>query len=1109
MLDGYYRFPTIYKDSVVFVCEDDLWTVAAEGGIARRLTAGLGEISWPSLSPDGTSVAFVGREEGQPDIYSMAADGGHPHRLTFLGDYACRTAGWTADGRIILAHSAGQPFDSMSHLYSLHPHNGKLEKINVGPARAISFGPDGGIVIGNNLRSPAHWKRYRGGRTGQIWVDRQGDGQFESLLDLPGNLDSPIWLGERIYFLSDHEGIGNIYSCTPSGDEIRRHTEHHEFYARNAASDGRRIVYHAGADLFIFDPSQGESKQIPIEHYSSQTQRNRKFVYTARYLDDWTLHPSGKAVAITSRGKAFTFPNWEGAVLQHGQAHGVRYRLLEWLNDGHRMIAVSDEGGEESFVLFEGDESAVTTTTIFEGLDIGRPLAVKVNPKKDQVLFSNHRYELLCLNVEDRTLTLIDRSKVSRISGFDWSPDGQWVAYSASISLQRTALKLWKAENGEIVTITDPVLRDVQPSFDPAGKYLYFLSYREFDPVTDNIHFDLGFPRGIRPFLITLQENLKSPFREASDIQALSSKEGVDEAAAAGSENTPTSDAKKSEQKEVDKKQSESEKPVRIDIDGIRDRIIAFPVTDGRYGRILGVKGGKVLYTRFPIEGALSQAGRSAVPPAKGSLYVYDFEEREEEKILSRVTSFALNRDYSTAIVRSGNQLRVLEAGSKPKENGSGSGRKSGWLDLSRVKVSIIPVAEWRQMYGEAWRLQRDHFWMPDMSQVDWLAVYDRYLPLIDRVVSRSEFSDLIWEMQGELGTSHAYEIGGDYRSAPVYRQGYLGADFHYDQDSDKWRIAHIVQGDVWDEEADSPLNKPGLGVRTGDLLLAVNGRPVNGEMSPQRALVNLAGEEILLSVATEIEADETDDEVTKPRHVLVKTLRDESAARYREWVNNNRRHVFEATNGRVGYVHIPDMGAHGYAEFHRAYLAEIDRESLIVDVRYNRGGNVSELILEKLARRRIGYDLTRWSDIPYPYPGESVQGPMVALTNEYAGSDGDIFSHSFKLMGLGPLVGKRTWGGVIGIYPRHALVDGTMTTQPEFSFWFQDVGWGVENYGTDPDIEVANKPQDYALGVDTQLEKSIAVILELMDANPPQFPDFGPPPSRALPRLGTQDTGE
>jgi tricorn protease len=356
--------------------------------------------------------------------------------------------------------------------------------------------------------------------------------------------------------------------------------------------------------------------------------------------------------------------------------------------------------------------------------------------------------------------------------------------------------------------------------------------------------------------------------------------------------------------------------------------------------------------------------------------------------------------------------------------------------------------------------------------------------------------------MQGELGTSHAYEVGGDYRPQPSYNQGFLGLDFDYDETVAHWRIAHIVQGDVWDDDADSPLNKPGLGIKNGDYLLAINGSAVNGERSPNEALVNQAKEEVLLTIANHEQNGETGS-MSKPHNVLVKTLLDETPARYREWVNGNRRQVFEATNGRVGYVHIPDMGPYGYSEFHRSYLAEIDRESLIIDVRYNRGGYVSSLLLEKLARKRIGYDISRWSEIPDPYPGESVLGPMVALTNEFAGSDGDIFSHSFKLMGLGPLIGKRTWGGVVGIWPRHPLVDGTVTTQPEYSFWFHDVGWGIENYGTDPDIEIDNTPQDYARGQDVQLEKAIAIILELLEASPPTIPDFGSIPSRELPRLG------
>jgi tricorn protease len=446
-------------------------------------------------------------------------------------------------------------------------------------------------------------------------------------------------------------------------------------------------------------------------------------------------------------------------------------------------------------------------------------------------------------------------------------------------------------------------------------------------------------------------------------------------------------------------------------------------------------------------------------------------------------------------VIRSGSRLRVCKAGGKPQdENDPSPSRKSGWIDLSRVRVPVNPGIEWRQMFREAWRLQRDHFWNAEMSGVDWLQVYDSYSPLVERVASRSEFSDLVWEMQGELGTSHCYEIGGDYRPAPAYGMGSLGADFAYDPESAAWRVAHIVQGDAWDENSGSPLAKAGLNVQVGDRLLSVNGQKLSQSLSPGVALVDQPGREVTLVFSRDGEE--------KPRPVTVRTLPSDTPARYREWVEKNRRYVHAATGGKVGYIHIPDMGPSGYSEFHRGFLAEIDRPGLIVDLRYNSGGEVSPLLLEKLARKRIGYDKSRWDKVLHPYPPESVLGPMVALTNEWAGSDGDIFSHGFKMMKLGPLLGKRTWGGVIGFWPRQHLVDGALITQPESSFWFKDAGWGVENYGVDPDIEVDNTPQDDVRGVDAQLDRSIEEVLKLMAANPPELPQLEQVPSRAMPKL-------
>lgn len=1123
MASGYYRFPTIHAERVVFVSEDDLWEIPASGGIARRLTSNLGEVSRPCFSPDGQLLAFVGREEGQSEVYVMPAMGGPARRLTYLGAGFCRTQRWTPDGRIIFASNAEQWHPNATELFTIRPDDSQPVKLPYGIARSIDFGLQGGIVLGRNTDDPARWKRYQGGTAGQLLIDPDGSGNFHPLVSVKGNLTSPMWIGERIFFISDFEGIGNLYSCLPSGEDLQRHTDHEDYYARHASTDGRRIVYHAGADLYQFDPASGEGRLIPVDYFSPRVQRNRRFVQADRYLSDIELHPRGQAVALATRGKVFSFANWEGAVRQHSVQPGktveaeaaetaVRYRLPTWLNDGRRLLAITDYGGEESFILWDPENGQ--EPQVFNGLDIGRPEAISANPHKDQIVFSNHRYELCWLDLETRTLKRIDHGKAGPISGFNWSPDGEWVAYSVSISLSITALKLWNVTSGESYPVIAPLIRDVAPSFDPNGKYLYFLSYRSFDPVYDNIQFDLSFPRGMKPYLVTLQKDTPSPFvlrpqleedvcmdkpkPEPEPEAQVSTAPKIAEDGAAGAQ--PGGEYSIPAENEIGTEApaaSEKEKKtgIQIDLEGIEQRILAFPLPEGIYGRVTGAKNGKVVYTRFPVEGAIQRQAAGDHNP-HGSLYAYNFEEQKEENLANGVSDFSLSMDGVYLIYRANNRLRVLRAAEKPAEEGNHSNRRTGWLNLDRVKVQVTPGAEWRQMFREAWRLQRDQYWDPEMSQIDWLSVHDRYLSLVDRVSSRSEFSDLMWEMQGELATSHAYESGGDYRPEPNYNQGYLGAEYSYDASSEGWLVTRVLHGDPWDMMGNSPLNEPGVDLHAGDVLKAINGIPLSPNLSPAKALVNLAGEEVTLNYLSQ---------GVDPGQVCtatVRALRSEIPLRYREWVEANRHRVHEASGGRVGYVHIPDMGPTGYAEFHRGYLSEIDRDSLIVDVRFNRGGNVSALLLEKLARKRLGYDNARWGEVPAPYPQESVLGPIVALTNELAGSDGDIFSHGFKMMKIGPLIGKRTWGGVIGIWPRISLVDGSTTTQPEFSFWFQDVGWGIENYGTDPDIEVDNLPQDSMRGIDRQLERAIEEVLRLLAENPPLVPRFDQRPSRALPRL-------
>ena len=1063
---GYYRYPAIRGDQVVFVCEDDLWLLDIGAPRARRLTAGTAAATHPSISPDGETIAFVGREEGPAEVYTIPLGGGQARRLTWHGADTASTA-WRPDGSaVVYSSNTGRPFGGDFWLHEVDLEGSLPRTLPLGPATRVAFGPGGAIVLARyGTREPASWKRYRGGTAGLIWIDADGSGEFRPLVQLEGNLHSPCWVGGRVYFLSDHEGIGNVYSCRPDGGDLARHTHHDEYYARNLASDGERLVYHSGADLYLLDPA-GESQKLEFGLGSARTQRNRRFVPADRYLDSATLSPDGSRLALTTRGKAMAMGDWEGAVTQYGARDGVRYRLLTWLHDGRLIAVAADEGPEEKVVMFSGDDPSAPAEVAVTGA--GRITQIEPAPSGGHVALANHRGELCLLDLETAGLRIVDRSEYGEIGGLAMSPDGGWLAYEFWTSPDTCAIKLCRLDTGETSFATRPVLVDRSPAFDPEGRYLYFIGSRDFDPVYDSLHFDLGFPNGTRPYAICLRADLRSPFSPEPKPPAEKKNDAADQKKDDASEAAPA--------------------PVQIDLGGIEDRVRPFPMAEGRYGKVAGAAG-KALFLVMPIEGAAGRSVMSLEPEPKGRLVAFTFATQKEETLVEGISDFWMGSDRTSLLYRAGNRLRVLKAAEKPADQPGPAagrpGRESGWVDLGRVKPSVNPAAEWRQMFREAWRLQREHFWSEDLSGVDWEGAFARYAPLVDRVTTRSELSDLIWELQGELGTSHAYEFGGDYRPGPDYKQGRLGVEWEFDAATGEYRIAAIVRGDAWDPDATSALNAPGLDVRPGDAVLAINGQPVGREASPDELLVNLAGAEVELQVRRE---------GGEARTVTVKCLADDRAARYRDWVDSNRAAVHAATSGRVGYLHIPHMMAGGFGEFHRGFLTEYDRDALIVDVRFNGGGHVSPLLLEKLARKRIGYGFPRWF-APTPYPMHAPAGPLVAIANEQAGSDGDIFSHGFKAMGLGPLVGKRTWGGVVGISPRVALADGSLTTQPEHSFHFDNVGWGIENYGTDPDVEVEYRPQDYARGVDPQLEKAIEIAVAAIAATPPHRPAPMPRP--------------
>jgi tricorn protease len=1158
---GYYRYATIFGETIVFACEDDLWTVSTKGGAANRITTNRGECSLPRFSPDGKRLAFVGRTEGHPEVYIMPAAGGMPKRLSYLGAESCVVCGWSKNGKeIYFVSDAQSPFLRHAQAFSVAADGGIPRQLELGHMQYFDVSIKGKFLIGRNSLDPARWKRYRGGTAGDIWIETEGK-KFKPLLNLTGNHVAPMWVGERVYFLSDHEGIGNLYSCKSDGTDITRLTDHDDYYVRYPSSDGKQIVYTAGGEIYLYDIGKKKSRQIEIKTPPTGFQTQRKFVECGHYLEHYALHPEGHSLAVISRGQPITLGNWEGAVMHHGSGSAGRTRHSEWMPDGKRIVLVNDREGYDRLEVHTVDQSQ--PPVLAPKLDLGRVLDLSVSPKADLVAVTNHKQQLLTVDLKSFAVRVLDCSPASRIHSLDWSPDGRWLAYVFAPHPLASIIKVVDTQTGVARAVTSELKIDYSPAFDPEGRYLYFLSTRDFFPIYDSTHFDLSFPASARPYVIPLRKDVPSPFirkpkplvapaqqpapenngsKKEKEVGATEQKMKAEKAqghsvpAAKGRENAAAcrvgresvaksnrsqaiaqvrhqgEAADKPADKAGDKKNDapsaspeapnpgdppKSPETIEIDFDGIEQRILAFPTDEGRYGAIAALKN-RVVFSRYHIRGIRPNFNFLEERFDAGWLVMYDFEEQRAVNFVRELTTFRLAADHKTLAYRLGkHNLRVINASAPmPNDDAPAAGwdfsRKGGWINLNRAKILVQPIAEWKQMYEEAWRLQSEHFWDPRMSDVDWQLVHDRYERLLPRIRTRSELSDIIWEMQGELGTSHAYEFGGDYNHPPFYYRGFLGADTKWDETAGAYKILKIIRGDSWNQDVDSPLALPGVDVLENEYIHSVDGQEVTKELSIDELLINKYWQEVDLAVSKD---------GSQRRHVTVRTLGSERMLRYRNWVETNRRYVRDKTDGRIGYVHIPDMGPFGYAEFHRGYLSEYDRDGLIIDVRYNRGGHVSGLLLEKLARKRVGYNCSRWGQ-PSPYPYESAKGAMVTVTNQFAGSDGDTFSHCFKLYKLGPLVGKRTWGGVIGINPSHRLVDGSLTTQPEYSFWFIDVGFKVENYGTDPDYEVDIAPHDYRQGSDPQLDKAISLILDILQKNPPKVPEFSNKPSLPIPRV-------
>ncbi|HEY1624737.1 MAG TPA: S41 family peptidase, partial [Streptosporangiaceae bacterium] len=1041
---GYLRFPHLHGDLLTFVADNDVWLAPTDGGRAWRLTSDNTKAANPRFSPDGSKLAWTSWRDGDPEVYVINVDGTGPARLTYWGDDKTLVLGWTPAGEVVAMSAVGQPDTHFTWAYAI-PLDGAPRRLPYGPVTDVAITDDStALVTGRFNREPAQWKRYRGGTGGRLWTATAADPLFTRVHhDLPSQFGGVMLIGGRLVFGADHEGIGNIYSSALDGSDLRRHTDHDDFYARHPSSDGRRVVYTAAGDIWLLDGLDAPSpRRVEITLGAAAPGRAPTMITAADHLGGLAVDPAGQASVIEVRGTVHWLTHKEGPARALHVDSEVRARLPRVLGDSGKVVFATD--GE--LRITDGQviplDAAVTS--------------LAAAPDGALVAAATQDGKLYLADIGSGSVTEVAASEKGQIDGLSWSPDSAWLAWTQPLQEYLSRIRMVNIPDRQIVEVTDGRFRDSDPVFTLDGQYLAFLSRRSFDPIYDAQFFSLSFPFGARPYLVPLGALTPSPFAPLAGGRPLTEPE----------------------------KSGESEQTVvHVDAEGLVDRVVTVPVPEARYGRLRAVKGGLV-WLREPLRGVLGESGADLEESGpRPTLERFDFAKREVTELADEADWFEVSGDGTSLVVKDRDELRVLPSAAKADAG------QVVTVDLARARFLADPVAQWRHAFDEAGRVMRRGFWKADMSGVDWDGVLSQYRPLLDRIRDSDDFADLLWELFGELGTSHAYVYAhGGHGSGSM---GQLGADLARGE-SGEWVVQRVLRGESSDPRARSPLAAPGAGIRPGDAVLAVDGQSVDAVHGPWPLLAGTAGKPVELTIRSGADT----------RSVVVVPIRSQRRLRYQDWVASRRALTRELSDGRLGYLHIPNMVGEGWAHFNRDLHTEMALEGVIMDVRGNSGGHISQLVVSKLTPRVYAWDATRYQG-PQPYPEDARRGPVVTLTDEAAGSDGDIVTAAIRALGLGPVVGARTWGGVIGINQPYELIEGTRMTIPGYSFAFDEFGWSVENYGVDPDVEVLITPDDWAADRDPQLETGVRMALEALDKQPPATPpDPSTAPDRARPAL-------
>jgi len=1024
---SYLRWPHVSGDVVSFVAEDDVWVAPLSGGRAWRVSADHAPVVSPRLSPDGAQVAWTSTRENVSEVFTAPVDGGPTRRLTWWGARGTSVLGWLSPDQLAVATPAGEHSARLGVAVALPLTGGPARPLPWGRVGAAGWEPGGpGVVVSTPTMSEPAWrKRYRGGTASRLWLDRTGSGEFTRLLpELTSSLSTPVWAGGRIGFTSDHGGTGQLWSVPPAApDQLVRHTDG-DFYVRHAATDGIRVVWSCAGSLWTLaslDPAVGATpERLGISLGGPRSGRAPHRVPAKGHLGTTAPDRAARASAVEVRGTVQWLPHRDGPVRVLAATPGVRARMPVVLGATGRVAWVTDADGEDAIELapagagtvpVTGTVDPTTPVRLAAGL-LGTVLELVASPDGAVLAVASHDGRLLTVDVASGAVAEVARTEHGDVTAPGFSPDSRWLAWSNPGPSPLAHIRLRALDGsvptGETVDVTPLRFTDTSPAFTADGKHLAFLSVRSLDPAYDEVVFDMSFTGGWRPYLVPLAAATASPFDPSGQGRGAEPRTQAEEAAADVAA-VPTARAVPA---------------TTVDPAGMADRIRPFPVEAGHLTSLAAVDDG-VVWLRSRAAGVLGDDRPSVTdPPAKPVLERWGFTDHELVTLSPDVDAVRVSGDGRRLVVRSGDDLLVLPADrpAPPAEPGKGDGARLT-VDLARAGADVDPGAEWRQEFDEAGRRMRDHFWRADLDGVAWAGELARYRPLVDAIGSTDDLVDLLWEVQGELATSHAY-VMAEPDTSPERAQGLLGADLTRDPDR-TWRVGRVLPGESSDPRARSPLAAPGVGIGAGDALLAVSGRPVDPAAGPNALLVGTAGTPVELTVAP------TDGGPV--RTVTVVPVGDETPLRYHVRVADRRERTHALSGGRLGYVHVPDMVGSGWAQLHRDLRVETAHDGLVVDVRENSGGHLSELVVEKLARRVRAW-VTARGFAPRRYPADAPRGPVVLVADEFAGSDGDIVNAVSQAAGVGPVVGQRTWGGVVGIDGRFRLLDGTVVTQPRYS---------------------------------------------------------------------------